>query len=248
MFLMRAKSVSAAIALAAISAGNAWGAIPNDNAYIQKSYEAYQVVINCHTKSPELVMAVIGKDRGNIDRDNAKFYIDKSIPSECQQNSTSYYPPGLDRSHIFGANEAENSLNAYKETFSMINIIPMTKELNRGAWYQTEAITECLRDASVPVVMFAGVIWNGAHASQRTLAGHGIAKPSAVWKVLKQGPYQIAWIIPNSKEATRGTLRNWEVTVDEIQALTHFEIPADLDLFQNVRPNSWYNIDGCDLS
>lgn len=212
-------------------------------------YEEYDAVLDCARHGAEIVHARIGHDMANINRkaSGAHFYVDPKVDASCEQKSAYYYPKGYHRGHLFGANQAENSLAGYLQTFSMVNILPMTRELNVGAWARTEEIEECLRDRA-PIDIWAGPIWDGSHSNMRTVKTHGVKTPSAFWKVIKQGPYQIAWIIPNSKEPHKDTLPSWESTVEEIEKAIGFEINGNLDLYQNKRPDSWYSIKGCDLS
>lgn len=215
--------------------------------FFHKKYESYEVIMNCTTKGLQLYKAVVGKDTGNRKRDGISFKVDPSVPKECQQSSTKAYGYGYHRGHLQGANTSENSFNAYKETFYMTNVLPMTKELNTGAWHYTDEIIECLRDTGKELIVMGGPIWKGPHSSNVTLRSHGTPIPSGFWKIIKQGEKQIAWIIPNSKTANKNTLPKWESTVEEIQKAVGFEIPADLELYSNYRPDNWYNTSKCDL-
>ena len=215
--------------------------------FIHRKYESFEVVMNCEKRAVELYKAVVSSDTGNRRREEGKFQLDPSVPSECQQRSTGYYGPGYHRGHLQGANTSENTLSAYQETFFMTNVLPMTKELNVGAWHYSDQIIECLRDQGQSLIVMGGPIWDGPHSSNMTMAKHGTPIPSSLWKVIKRGEQQIAWIMPNSKASVHSTLPKWESTVEEIEKATGMELPVDLDLYRNYRPDSWYNTSGCDL-
>ncbi|WP_286241184.1 DNA/RNA non-specific endonuclease [Neptuniibacter halophilus] len=215
--------------------------------YIHRKYEAFELVVDCEKRGAALFKATIGKDTGNQNRDIASFEKDPSIPTDCQQTQVGYYGHGYHRGHLLGANSAENTKSAYLETFYMTNVLPMTRELNVGAWHYSDKIIECLRDRGRPLTVLGGPIWNGPHSSSFTVASHGVSVPSAFWKVIKQGENQIAWIMPNSRAAVTDTLPQWESTVEEIEAAIGFEVPEELDPYRNYRPDSWYNTRGCDL-
>jgi endonuclease G len=231
------------LCIALVSTSNAY----SEDLFYKKNYESFEVVINCKEKGLQFYKANVGKDTGNKERKQGKFQIDPSVPKECQQTSARTYGYGYHRGHLQGANTSENSLNAYKETFFMTNVLPMTKELNTGAWHYSDEIIECLRDQGQPLVVYGGAIWDGAHSNDFTLNTHGIRVPSGFWKVIKKGSQQIAWIMPNSKAAIKDTLKNWEVTVSEIQNIIGFDIPEDLNLDVNYRTTNWYKTSRCDL-
>lgn len=242
---MRIKKLSLATSLLTISIAPAQASAQQD--FIERKYESFQVIMNCEKKGLQLYKATVGKDTGNRDRSTLRFLKDNQIPAYCQQTSTRTYGYGYHRGHLQGANTSENSPQAYKETFYMTNVLPMTKELNTGAWHASDKIIECLRDSGRPLEVLGGPIWDGPHASNFTLNTHGVPVPSAFWKIIKQGSKQIAWIMPNSKLATESSLRDWEVSVGEIQKAVGFTIPADVNLDDNFRPNKWYRTTRCDL-
>lgn len=53
---------------------------------------------------------------------------------------------------------------------------------------------------------------------------------SGFWRVVIRGDGQtIAWIVPNTKDATEAKLDNYLVTVEEIEALTGEKLPVTGD-------------------
>lgn len=220
----------------------------NLDRYFLKKYDGFEVVLNCEKHGLEMLITLVGKDTGNRQRKGIEFKLDPTVPADCQQTSTNYYPKGYHRGHILGANTNENSLKGYLDTFFMTNILPQRKELNTGAWDESDVIIECLRERGQPLEVYMGTIWDGPHARNTTLATHGTPIPDSFWKVIKQGSNQIAWIMPNARNATRFTLRNWESTVEEIQNRIGYDIPGDLDSSRNYRPDSWYNTENCHRS
>lgn len=248
MNLKRKASVLIALTVLVVSSAESSTIPTNSDHYFIKEYDGFQIVMNCEKRGLEMMMAVVGKDTGNRQRKGIDFKLDPTVPANCQQTSTNYYPKGYHRGHILGANTNENSMKGYLDTFYMTNIMPQRKELNTGAWDESDVIIECLREQGQPLELYAGVIWEGPHARKATRATHGTPIPDAYWKVIKQGSKQIAWIMPNSANATRFTLRDWESTVEEIQNRIGYDIPGDLDSFKNYRPDSWYNTKNCHRS
>ena len=62
-------------------------------------------------------------------------------------------------------------------------------------------------------------------------ASHGVATPDAFWKLILQGKDRvIAWVIPNSPEATEARLDAYLVSIQELEARTNevfYEVPDD---------------------
>jgi len=76
-----------------------------------------------------------------------------------------------------------------------------------------------------------------------------VKTPDAFWKVVIRGKGDaIAWIVPNSKEATKTKLDNYIVTVEEIEKRTGEQLPVIGDA-RITKPNvSWQVPIGCNKS
>lgn len=232
-----------ALALAAVTLSVTPIVSANTAAYYEQTFEGYRVVLNCKTNGAEFAQATLQPATPNRQRESVSgFSIDESAPADCRQVSTDAYPPGYHRGQLIDPRFLGQTQASYSEAFSMTNVLPMTKELNIGAWHESNRIIECLRDKA-PITIFSGPIWDGAHRSTSTMAKHGVPVPSGYWRILKQGAYQIGWIFPNSKIATRDTLRNWEASVEEIETALLYRVPSDLEPYVNYRPDEWYNTD-----
>jgi endonuclease G len=142
-------------------------------------------------------------------------YLDPDVPPHCQQRSTDSYPkntqPRFDRGHLVPANHVDNSSNAIRQSNFMTNILPQASNMNRGAWLRTEEIAECYQDIE-PVTVIGGAIW-GDNPRNDFVDSHGVATPDAFWKVLIREDRAIAWLIPNTAEATRKRLDSYLVSI-----------------------------------
>jgi endonuclease G len=111
----------------------------------------------------------------------------------------------------------------------MTNILPQAANMNRGAWLQTEKITECYRDIA-ELLVIGGVIWGNNEADDYFVKSHGVRTPDAYWKVIIRGTgadeRAIAWIVPNSKDATAKRLDQYLVSVDDIENAIGEKIPV----------------------
>ena len=75
---------------------------------------------------------------------------------------------------------------------------------------------------------------------------HGIATPDAFWKVLIRKDRAIAWVIPNTAEATRKRLDQYLVSIADLEARTGETIPVDDWLKEESAEVSWMMPVGCD--
>ena len=78
---------------------------------------------------------------------------------------------------------------------------------------------------------------------------HGVRTPDAYWKVIVRGTCSderaIAWIVPNSQDATGKRLDQYLVSVDEIEKVTGEKIPvADYAKHEKLNASSHIPI-GC---
>lgn len=146
------------------------------------------------------------------------------------------------------ANHLDATEAAIKATNTMTNILPQSKNMNRGAWQATEEVVECYRDID-ELLVIGGVIWGNNPADDYFVQSHGVRTPDTYWKVIVRGTGQderaIAWIVPNSQEATRKHLDDYLVSVDEIERVTGEKIPV-ADYAKHDKPTtSWMIPVGC---
>lgn len=214
---------------------------------LQLDYDGFTVWLDCAKRGPIKFRYTAQHDTGNFKRAQ-DFFFDPSVPAECQQKSTKAYGHGYDRGHQVPANHLDSSATAIKQTNFMTNILPQTSQMNRGAWELTEEIIECYRDIDELLVL-GGVIWGSNPNDDFFLDSHGVETPDAFWKVVVRGTGQdervIAWLVPNTIEATRKNLDKYLVTVDEIERLTGETIPV-ADYAKHDKPSSsWLVPRGC---
>lgn len=170
------------------------------------------------------------KDCGCHERAHS-FYIDLNktrIPRECQQTSGKSYGSLYDRGHLVPANHLDFSKQAIRDSNYMTNILPQTKQLNRGSWLQVEEIIECLRETE-PLTVVGGAVWNDAMPmpSNESLLwdSHGVRIPKAFWKVVRaktlhpEDHHIIAWWFPNVDTAFRDELDGYLVSIAQLEHL-----------------------------
>jgi len=214
---------------------------------LKLDYPGFTVWLDCSRRGAVKFRYNAQRDSGNEKRYD-KFFLDSNVPAECQQTTAKAYGSEYDRGHLVPANHLDASAEAIKATNNITNILPQAKNMNRGAWLLTEEIVECYRDIDELLVV-GGVIWGNNPADDYFVQSHGVQTPDAYWKVIIRGVGQderaIAWIVPNSQEATRKRLDDYLVTVDEIEKITGEKIPV-ADYAKQDKPSaSWLIPRGC---
>jgi len=217
---------------------------------LQLDYEGFTVWVDCAKRGPIKFRYTAQHDGGNAKRYD-KFMLAPKVPEECQQTSAKAYGHGYDRGHQVPANHLDASEVAIKQSNFMTNILPQTSQMNRGAWLETEEIIECYRDIDELLVM-GGVIWGNNPADDYFLQSHGVRTPDAFWKVIVRGmgadERAIAWIVPNTTQATRKNLDRYLVSIEELEQAIGEKIPV-ADYVKHDKPSaSWLIPIGCNKS
>lgn len=217
---------------------------------LEINYQGFTIWLDCRLRAPVKFRYNAQHDVGNEAR--AKdFILDPDVPKECQQTSITAYGYGYDRGHQVPANHLDASPIAIKQSNYMTNILPQVAQMNRGAWLKTEEIIECYRDID-ELLVIGGVIMGNNSADDYFVHSHGVRTPDAFWKVVIRGAGQdervIAWIVPNTREATRKQLDTYLVSVDELEGITGETIPV-ADYTKHEKPStSWLIPSGCNKS
>jgi len=214
---------------------------------LKLDYSGFTVWLDCSKRGAIKFQYVAQHDTGSFKRYD-KFSLDPQVPKDCQQFSAKAYGMKYDRGHQVAANHMDNSAVSIKQTNYMTNILPQAANMNRGAWLQTEKITECYRDIA-ELLVIGGVIWGNNSADDYFLESHGVRTPDAFWKVIVRGTdaneRAIAWIVPNSQDATGKRLDQYLASIDEIEKVTGEKIPVT-DYAKHEKLNtSWQIPIGC---
>jgi len=217
---------------------------------IELNYEGFTVWLDCSKRGAVKFRYNAQRDTGNFKRSN-QFHLDPNVPKECQQDSAkSYKSKGkkYDRGHLVPANHLDYSKSAIKTSNTITNILPQAANMNRGAWIVTEEVTECYRDID-ELLIIGGVIWGNNTEDDYFVESHGVKTPDAFWKVIIRGTGSneraIAWIVPNSQEATRKKSNDYIVSIEQIESITGEIIPVS-DFTKYGKSNPWVIPKGCD--
>lgn len=179
-----------------------------------------------------------GRDLGGVDRQN-DFRADVSLPAGWPQvEPGDYSRSGYDRGHLVPSADRTANTTANSATFLMTNIIPQTADNNRGVWRELEEYCRDLVRSGKTLYIVAG-----GYGDLKTLGPQGrVTVPTNTWKAIlildnPQAPIAaqtqvIAVDIPNKKRL-RGNWQNYQVTVDQIEQATGYDLfdqlPDDLE-------------------
>ena len=220
---------------------------PQAGNLLKLDYEGFTVWLDCEKRGAMKFQYNAQHDTGNVARAK-NFKLDPNVPVECQQTSTKSYGQGYDRGHQVPANHLDDSPVAIKQSNFITNILPQTSQMNRGAWLLTEEIIECYRGID-ELLVIGGVIWGSNPDDDYFVQSHGVKTPDAFWKVVVRGSGQdertIAWIVPNSTDATKKNLDRYLVSIDDLEQVTGELIPV-ADYAKHDKPShSWMIPSGC---
>ena len=200
-------------------------AISDDNIKTLQ-FKEWTIDYNCEHRGYEYFKYTVGADSGSFER-YSPFHQEAKLPKDCRQFSTSTYrlpktaPISYDRGHGVHQNIWDGSKELMKESNSMANILPQASKLNRrGAWRQTEKLTECWRDKG-PVTVYGGVIWGSDSSNDHFKESHGVTTPDYLWKVIEYPDATVqAWLFPNSNAPTLERIDDYLVAPESLERLS----------------------------
>jgi endonuclease G, mitochondrial len=216
---------------------------------LRLDYEGFTIWVDCEKRGAVRFRYNAQHDEGNNKRQR-KFYFAPSVPKGCQQTSTKPYKKAgarYDRGHLVPANHLDYSRLAIRQSNYMVNILPQAANMNRGAWLYTEEITECYRDID-ELLIIGGVVWGSNPSDDYFIQSHGVKTPDAFWKVVIRSNRVIAWLIPNSQQATRKRIDDYLISLEDLEEITGETFPVDQYLKFEKPERSWLIPRGCNKS
>lgn len=181
---------------------------PQPGNLIKRDYKGFTLYISCENRVAERFEYTLGLNTADFIRTN-NFHVDSTLQLKCQQISLKPYSFDYDRGHLVSAEQMNDYPSSMYDSFTMTNILPQHKRLNRGLWKQTENRTECLRKLST-ITVKGGVLFTDP-SNDYFIKSHGIKTPDYFWKIIinDKGNY-IAWEFPNHGEAG-ANLKSYEI-------------------------------------
>lgn len=210
-------------------------------------YHDFKIWLDCQHRGASKFEYTTSTDKG-IGMREPNFTFDNNVPKQCQQTSTKPYGGKYDRGHLVPENHLDYSIVAMRNANHVTNILPQTATMNRGAWLQTEEIIECYRDINTLTVI-GGPIWGTDTSNDLFVQSHGVITPDAYWKVvINEDTHEtIAWIVPNTFDATRAKLDSYLVSLEDIEHATGEEFSNFYDKKSKLT-KSWVIPKSCNKS
>ncbi|CAL8137499.1 unnamed protein product [Orchesella dallaii] len=121
----------------------------------------------------------------NFRADDARFYQDGLLEKNvCPKGFPSMKPP-MHAGHLAARANHTNSEEAFLETFSMVNVVPMDSHVNISVWAQIENHSRRLLSNWHDVIVFSGPIYDfGSSIPQINPVGLPIYAPTEFFKLL----------------------------------------------------------------
>lgn len=209
-----------------------------------------QFVISYDTKTlcPNYVCWSLNADRvdGKVKRTD-NFHADPALAGSVAVDKYDYNGSGYDRGHMCPAGDNKNSEVAMDESFCMTNMCPQNYSLNRGAWNELEQhCRNWARDYGTIYICCGPIFDSDKPRKIGTRKDVKISVPDRFFKVILymgRVPQAIGFVYPN--EACNGDIRDYAVSVDEVEEITgmdfFFQLEDELeDKLENVcNPGAW---------
>ena len=197
---------------------------------------------------------------GDVDR-TEDFREDEAITNEADRSRRSdYVGSGYHRGHMAPADAFDRSERAMSTTFLLSNMAPQTPSLNSGKWRSLESrvrkvitahrgvwivtgnlFAEADRSQGIPNRTFESIVpADCARNDTKCWIGNGrVAVPTHSFKAIlvardsgKFGAY--GFIMPNQRTRLPGEVKDYQVSVDEVERLTGINVfSALVSVLQN---------------
>lgn len=210
--------------------------------------EAYRIWLNCD-KNVAVMSDVLVDKFGGGESYKSGWLLDKELGSCQQRTTTKYYDIDSEKELESGflVNPYFLSEKNGKEAYRSSNRVPMAINLRRGAWDYTDALIGCI-GREKPVRVMSGAIWSNEKADDRLLVSHGILIPDYYWRVVQVKEGVMAWLFPNTDNATRGRVDKYLISISDLEKRTGVEIPIEAKFKGSVEIKSWPLNRGCKAS
>jgi len=183
-------------------------------------FEAFAVLHSGVTRTPlysaeHLTRESIAAARA-VARDDT-FHEETRLPPEGRARLEDYVRSGFDRGHLAPAADMP-TLSAQAESFSLANIVPQDRAMNRGIWSDIEESTRRFATRRGSVYVVTGVVFAGESLRE---IGAGVLVPTQLYKALYDPAtgQAGAYLVPNAAG------REWKsLSLDELRTATGVDV------------------------
>ncbi len=208
-----------------------WGIICDSGTFLDKEY--FCINHDDEWKIPYWVGYYLCDSnlQGTTDRTD-DYRPDPELPSGLRAELYDYKYSGYDRGHMAPAACFKRNLDAMSTSFLLSNMCPQTDELNREEWkYLEEDVREHVGIMGEAWVftgpLFLDEFGMNDGVPPDTIGPSGVGVPSHCFKaILSRDPDSIycayAFIMENTFDEITGTSYDFMITVDQLEAITHY--------------------------
>ncbi|XP_057314706.1 nuclease EXOG, mitochondrial-like [Hydractinia symbiolongicarpus] len=221
-------------------------------------YSYYALGYDNAKKVPSWVAEYLTKAQlqGPAERYNCNFKHDLKIPAKFRSSNEDYLGSGFARGHMVPAGDIKSDQGGMSETFYLSNIVPQDYGNNGGFWYRMEVYCRTLAKRYDGVYVISGPLFKPEKDDSgkkflkfQVIGENNVAVPTHLYKVIliekNHKPKAIgSFIVPNATISDQKTLQDFQVSLEEIEKLTGYEIFPKLD---NNRVKDLCAVDDCKL-
>lgn len=210
------------------------------------AYSGFTVYFNSRHHIPNCVIYELTRKETEGKFPRYKNFLTDEQVAGCA-NPWDYTHSGYTRGHMAPAADMKWDREAMKESFYMTNICPQKAALNSGGWNKLEdKVRDWARRDSAIIVATGPVL----SPDMKTIGESRVAVPKQFYKVIL-APYAtplraIAFIYPNG--SSKGAIKKYAVTVDEVEQLTGIDFFSALDDDEETEVEAGFNLLQWELS
>lgn len=189
-------------------------------------FDAFAVLHSGVTRTPLYSAEHLTRDSvaaaRTVARDDS-FHEEARLPPAARARLEDYVRSGFDRGHLAPAGDMP-TLAAQAQSFSLANIVPQDRTVNRGVWSDIEESTRRLATRRGSIYVVTGVMFTGDSLRE---IGAGVLVPTQLYKALYDpaSGEAGAYLMPNAAGS------EWqEVSLDELRQV------AGVDVFPGLSP------------
>ena len=189
-------------------------------------FAAFAVLDSGQTRTPlyaaEHLTRLSVADARNVARDDA-FHEEPRLPDDVRASLDDYVRSGYDRGHLAPAGDMPSEV-AQAQSFSLANIVPQDRAMNRGLWSDIEESVRRLAVRRGSLYVVTGAIFSGASVRQ---IGNGVLVPTQLFKALYD---------PGSGEAGAYLASNADDGDWRAVSIADLQAAAGIDVFPGLTP------------
>ena len=163
---------------------------------------------------------------GKVSRSD-DFQEDEAVPEQFRSRLQDYKRSGYDRGHMAPAADFQYDADAMSNSFLLSNMVPQQHNANAGVWSQIELFARKQARKRKEVYVMSGPLFSSTNVRS---VGDGVCVPDATFKVIydRNTNESIAFIVPNSTNASDKGPRDYVVSVAQLSHLTSIDFSPSL--------------------